>query len=115
MWRSHMKGIILYGPPAAGKDTTTEALHRLDPRFRLFHKLKVGGGKTETYRIVDRRNLELLRRTGHILWENTRYGAIYAIDRTGLQTALQQSIPIVYLGQPEAISTVLSFNPHAKW
>ncbi|MGV9303830.1 hypothetical protein ACWDLG_10705 [Nonomuraea sp. NPDC003727] len=37
-----LQGIVLYGPPASGKDTVTAALRRLDPRFVLLPKLKVG-------------------------------------------------------------------------
>ena len=33
-------GVILYGPPAAGKDTITGELLALDPRYRQFSRLK---------------------------------------------------------------------------
>jgi predicted PilT family ATPase len=35
-------GILLYGPPAAGKDTITTALAALDARYAPFRRLKVG-------------------------------------------------------------------------
>jgi ATP-dependent 26S proteasome regulatory subunit len=35
-------GVILYGPPGAGKDTITAELSRLRPEFTLFQRLKAG-------------------------------------------------------------------------
>ncbi|TQS03808.1 guanylate kinase, partial [Microbispora hainanensis] len=42
-------GVVLYGPPASGKNTITAAMHRHDPRFRLLPKLKVGAGRADGY------------------------------------------------------------------
>ncbi|MGK5554002.1 hypothetical protein ACSNOI_20525 [Actinomadura kijaniata] len=39
-------GIVLYGPPASGKDTITAASSALDDRYVYFHKLKVGAGRS---------------------------------------------------------------------
>lgn len=47
-----MPAVMLYGPPAAGKDTVTEALIRLDRSYRLYQRLKVGAGRTDGYRMT---------------------------------------------------------------
>jgi hypothetical protein len=39
-------GVILYGPPGAGKDTVTAALTSPDARFQLFRRIKAGAGRT---------------------------------------------------------------------
>ncbi|MFD0564440.1 hypothetical protein ACFQ2M_22355 [Kitasatospora saccharophila] len=44
-------GIILYGPPASGKDTITAALIEQDPRLAQFARLKIGGGRSQGYRM----------------------------------------------------------------
>lgn len=39
-------GVILYGPPGAGKDTVTAELVQQDPSYALFERLKAGPGRT---------------------------------------------------------------------
>ncbi|MEV3922592.1 hypothetical protein [Actinomadura coerulea] len=58
------QGVILYGPPTSGKDTTTAALTRQDERYVLLRKLKYGTGRSSGYRQVTRAELDDLRRTG---------------------------------------------------
>jgi guanylate kinase len=110
-----MNGVILYGPPASGKDTITTALTAISPRYRHFHRLKVGGTSTATYRMTTREVLDRLRANGGLVWENSRYGAIYAIDRAKLQRALGSHITIVHLGQIAAIRKLRSAVPSARW
>jgi len=110
-----MRGIILYGPPASGKDTITHALSTADPQCRLFRRLKAGAGKSSTYRMVSIEHLEELKRQGDIAWTNSRYGATYAIDIRELRAALRDRIPILHLGQIEAIPTVKSAISEASW
>jgi guanylate kinase len=110
-----MRTLVLYGPPAAGKDTITTALAALDNRYRLYERLKVGGGRTEGYRIVDRQCVEQLRRDGQLLWENYRYGALYAVERDSLLRMLPECIPVVHLGQPEAIDAIRAALPESQW
>lgn len=110
-----MRGAILYGPPAAGKDTITEALHRLDPRYSLFRRLKAGGGKTTGYRMTTSAAVGELRENGNLIWENSRYGAVYAVDRPGLLNHLGTGYPVLYLGQVEAIDAVTKATPDVKW
>lgn len=108
-------GIILYGPPASGKDTVTAALRLLDSRYRLFQRLKVGPGRTEGYRMTTDSDLAALRATGQLLWENRRYGAVYAVDRPGVIDELARHIPVVHLGQVEAVDAIRSFESSTRW
>jgi guanylate kinase len=108
-------GVILYGPPAAGKDTVTSALSDLDPRFTLFRRLKAGGGRTSGYRVTNAEHLADLRVRNEIVWENARYGSLYAVDRPGLLQALKNGVPVVHLGQVAAVTAVKSALMHARW
>jgi guanylate kinase len=110
-----MIGVILYGPPASGKDTVTEALHELDGRYVLFPRLKVGAGKTAGYRMTNTAAVEALRVSGEVIWENRRYDAIYVIDRPTLLARLRDHIPVLHLGQPDAIVAVVTATPDASW
>lgn len=108
-------GVIFYGPPASGKDTIDAALCVLDTRFRHFERLKVGSGKVSGYRITTSSVVQSLRETGEVIWENSRYGATYVVDRPGLVEALERAIPVLHLGQPEAIEAVRSATPAVHW
>ncbi|MET8197126.1 kinase [Micromonospora sp. NPDC005222] len=110
-----MRGVILYGPPAAGKDTVTTALHDLDNRYQLYARLKVGPGRTSGYRISDESALEALRRSGDVVWENQRYGARYVVDRPSLVTSLSAGVPVVHLGQRQAVAAVAAAVAGACW
>lgn len=48
-----MPAVILYGPPAAGKNTVTKALNELNDDYRMYERLKVGPGRTSGYRISE--------------------------------------------------------------
>jgi guanylate kinase len=94
------RGVILYGPPASGKDTVTRALVELDPVFRHYRRLKVGDGRAASYEMVDAAELDHLRERGEILYENARYGNRYAVDRPRLQALCDAgAVPVVHLGQ----------------
>jgi guanylate kinase len=110
-----MPGVILYGPPAAGKDTITAALHALDSRYTLFPRIKVGGGKQTGYRMVGESALDEMRARGDVLWENHRYGAVYVVDRPGLDDHLATQVPVVHLGQVEAIDAIITATPDTRW
>ncbi|MFE0530624.1 kinase [Micromonospora parva] len=108
-------GIILYGPPAAGKDTVTRALHRADTRCTLFERLKVGGGRTDGYRVISESELADLGSRGEIVWENRRYGAVYAVDRYGLSMHSASGVPVLHLGQSAAIEAVKDADRSIAW
>jgi guanylate kinase len=109
-----MYGVLLYGPPAAGKDTVTAALHDLEPMYVLFQRLKAGPGRSTGYRMTKAATIDDLRQTGNIVWENRRYGSVYAIDRPSLLECLQSHAPVVHLGQSEAVDAVIDAAP-ASW
>ncbi|MEU0401528.1 guanylate kinase [Streptomyces sp. NPDC006197] len=92
-------GVLLFGPPAAGKDTVSAALHALDPRFSQLVKVKVGSGRTAGYRMASEARLAELRRAGRIVLETERYGNTYAVDRADLD-ALRSAggVPVVHVG-----------------
>ncbi|MFI7534012.1 guanylate kinase [Streptosporangium sp. NPDC049376] len=109
-----MPGIILYGPPAAGKDTITTELEKLDRRYQAFARLKSGSGRTRGYRITTDAAIAELREEGGVIWENSRYGAIYVVDRPGLTQSLEGGVPVVHLGQVEAVSRITELIPD-RW
>lgn len=103
-----MPAVILYGPPAAGKDTVTKALTKLDETYRLYQRMKVGAGRTVGYRMTTLADVEALRRAGAIVWETRRYGALYVVEQTSLSEMLTICIPVLHLGQVEAVKAVIS-------
>lgn len=110
-----MPAVILYGPPAAGKDTVTEALTELDDRYRLYRRMKVGTGRTAGYRMTTLAHVEAMRNTVSVIWENQRYGALYVIDRPSLAALARHSIPVLHLGQVEAVKLVTAAMPETQW
>lgn len=109
------RGVILCGPPAAGKDTVDAALRRVSPEYVHFERVKVGPGRTGGYRLADAGAIQALRERGAIIWENQRYGAIYVVDEPGLLDVLARGIPIIHLGQPEAVDAVLAIDAPVAW
>lgn len=101
-------GLLLYGPPASGKSTITRILTAQDGRFHLFKRLKVGGRpRGDEYRMTEAKDLADLRTKGLVIWENQRYGAIYATDRPELSRMTQASqVPVVHVGQVEAVEAL---------
>jgi guanylate kinase len=99
--------VILYGPPASGKDTITTELTRVDPRYAPFQRIKVGAGNTDGYRVADHQQLAALRAAGDVLFENQRCGNTYVVDRSHLNAMLASGrMPVVHLGQLEGVRAV---------
>ncbi|MFI8204839.1 guanylate kinase [Streptomyces sp. NPDC085937] len=111
---SQTHGILLYGPPASGKDTVTAALTELDPRYTPFTRLKIGNGRTKGYRMGSQEQLAELEARGDVIYRNDRYGNIYVVDRPGLEHAMGGGIPVVHLGQMAGIEQVTARFP-AHW
>jgi guanylate kinase len=106
--------VILYGPPAAGKDTITAALTRLNPAYALFPRIKAGGGRTSGYRLATDATLDALRAGGQVIYENSRYGNIYVVDEPQLSRMLAAGqTPVIHLGQAAGISAVTRYP--ARW
>lgn len=108
------QGVILYGPPASGKDTVTGALRELAPRYAQFARLKVGTGKSDGYRMGTAEQLRALEAAGDLVYANARYGNRYAIDRPGLDAAFVAGVPVVHLGQVDGIRSLVDGYP-AGW
>lgn len=108
-------GVILYGPPAAGKDTVTTELIVRNPRYRQFRRLKLGEGRTAGYRMSTPQEIAELRASDDIVWENHRYGAAYYVDRSFLARELSHAWPILHLGQTLAVSAIRRAFPDTEW
>ncbi|MEV7711203.1 guanylate kinase [Streptomyces sp. NPDC088270] len=104
-------GVILYGPPASGKDTVTAALAELNSRYAQFARLKVGTGKSTGYRMGTAEQLHELEAAGAIVYANSRYGNAYAIDKPGLDDAFKAGFPVVHLGQVAGICSLIDGYP----
>lgn len=108
-------GILLYGPPASGKDTITAALTELDPRYIPFTRLKMGSNRTKGYRIGSQEQLAELEARGDVIYRSDRYGNVYVVDRPGLEHAMEGGkVPVVHLGQMAGIEQVATRFP-AHW
>ena len=108
------QGVILYGPPAAGKDTVTAALTELSLRYAQFARLKVGTGKSVGYRMGTAEQLRELESAGDVVYANARYGNTYVIDAPGLDAAFAAGVPVVHLGQVDGIRALVDGYP-ADW
>ncbi|MEV8529281.1 guanylate kinase [Streptomyces sp. NPDC052000] len=101
------RGVILYGPPASGKDTVTAGLTELNSKYVQFARLKVGTGKAAGYRMGTAEQLHKLRAAGDVVYANSRYGNTYVIDRPGVDAAFAAGVPVVHLGQVDGIRALV--------
>jgi guanylate kinase len=101
-----MVGVILYGPPAAGKDTVTDALCGLERPYVRYEPLKAGRGRTSGYRMTTVDELERMEQAGELVWVGERYGARYAVDRAGLRDAFARGIAVVHAGRVSAVTAI---------
>ncbi len=110
------RGVVLYGPPASGKDTITAALTARDDRYQHFRPLKAGAGRTTGYRSTTAAALEQLRAAGALIWETHRYGAVYAIDHAGVTQLLDAgAVPVLHLAEPAALPALDEAFPDVRW
>jgi guanylate kinase len=108
--------IMLYGPPASGKDTITRELEALGSDYVHFPRLKAGGDRVSGYRLTTESALHVMRAEGDILYSNARYGATYVIDRPYLDRIVEHGeVPILHLGQVAGIKAVARSYPAAHW
>lgn len=109
-------GIILFGPPASGKDTVTARLVAINERYEHFRRLKSGGERKAGYRAVSADELDALSARGDIVYSNRRYDARYAVDRPGIESLTRRhKVPIVHIGQVEGIHAVLEGCSEIDW
>ncbi|MFD0009031.1 guanylate kinase [Streptomyces sp. NPDC127178] len=108
------QGVILYGPPASGKDTVTTALTELRSTYAQFARLKVGTGKSAGYRMGTAEQLRELEAAGDVLYANARYGNTYVIDLPGVDAAFGVGVPVVHLGQIDGVRALVGGYP-ADW
>jgi guanylate kinase len=109
------QGILLYGPPAAGKDTVTAALTEVHSGYVPFTRLKIGTGREEGYRMGTPGQLAALEARGEVVYRNDRYGNTYVVDRPGLDRAMEGGrTPVVHLGQMAGVEQVAALFP-AHW
>ncbi|RAY15939.1 guanylate kinase [Actinomadura craniellae] len=102
-----MRGVILYGPPAAGKDTLTAALGGVRAEYRPVVKVKVGSGNDRGYRMATARELAELRRDGRIVQQHSRYGNTYAVDRVEVEGVWAAGgIPVLHTGRLADLRTL---------
>ncbi|MFD8695380.1 phosphotransferase-like protein [Kitasatospora purpeofusca] len=55
-----------------------------------------------------------LEKAGDVVYQNSRYGNTYVIDRPGLNDTFDSGVPIVHLGQIEGIDALVAGYP-ADW
>lgn len=104
-------GLVLYGPPASGKDAVTAELCKLSDAYAYFEKLKVGEGRTAGYRPATHDQLTGLRARGLIIHEVTRYDATYAVDSVHLDELFNGGhVPIIHMGQVSGVDALRTYG-----
>jgi guanylate kinase len=111
-----MTGVILYGPPASGKDSVAVALEATG-EFHRFHRMKCGPGRSNGYRLITKTELARLAvQPDEVVWTTTAYGATYLVDRSHLLAMIGTGRqPVVQLGEPDAVTAVVTSTPDVRW
>jgi guanylate kinase len=108
------RAVVLYGPPACGKNTVTTELLKLDARYVAYQRLKVGAGRAHGYRVVTAEQFQAREDAADILYRNSRYGNVYGVDRSSLDKLIENGcIPILHLGQVVGLESVEAYG--AAW
>jgi len=108
-------GLVLLGGPGSGKDTITAALGVADSRVRLVGKLKAGTGRTASYQMVTRAELDELSLAGRLTGWFEQYGNVYAIDvEQVLASAANGLLPVTHAGYVEELAAIRQ-HPGVRW
>lgn len=104
--------IVLSGMPASGKDTVTERLHEIDPRYANLKKYRTIGQddkpKSSYYNVTVKEFITKVN-NGDFLQYHRRYDRYYGIDKRILTEMLNcGQIPIIHIGRIENYYTFLS-------
>lgn len=103
-----LTGVVLYGPPASGKSAVTAELGALDSRFTLFERLRASQTPKPGYRNITAAEADALVAQGQVLYENSRYGNRYIVDRGEVRRLTSAGlVPVLHLGQIEGIRAVM--------
>lgn len=112
----HPSGVVLFGPPAVGKDTITSQITRLDSRFAHFRKIKVGGGRTSGYRILSSGEIADLMTSKQILSRVERYGNQYFVDLPELARIRRVGrIPVVHTTDIRELESLTADGSWHAW
>ena len=82
--RSDVSVLVLFGSPAAGKDTVTGLLEDIG-RFSLARRYKMGTGRTKGYVPVLKPEYDQLHQSGMVVSEVERYGNRYLLTSLELR------------------------------
>lgn len=101
-----MKGLVLIGPPAAGKDTITDIVEQRS-NLRLLKKAKAGSGRSAGYRLVSMEEFDECVARGEMVSTVERYGNRYGVMRADV-AAIQQAgdIPVIHTASVEEALTL---------
>jgi guanylate kinase len=102
--------LVLYGPPASGKDVITTELVRQDPAFELYRPLRTGP-ISDRYRHLAKGAALPARIAFHVV---ERYGRRYVFDEAEVSRLLAASrTPVLHLGQLDGVQRLQALYPSA--
>lgn len=103
-----MNPLVLFGPPASGKDTITTELHRQHEAFVLYRPMR-SGPSSDRYRLLV---AEAEPAAGDVLHTLDRYERRYLFDRPEVDRLLVDGyIPVLHIGQLAGVKRVHAAYP----
>ena len=102
--------VLLSGTPASGKDTITQKMGEINPRFALFkkHKSGLGGKKDGSYIHVDENAFDSLLASNEFIQHHTRYDRRYGVSLLELGKFFDMNIiPVIHVGKYENIASLV--------
>ena len=99
--------LLISGTPASGKDTITDALIMLNPKFIHFkkHKISTGGQLDNSYHHVTKDEFDVMANNGDFVQYHYRYDGGYAVAQYVLEDNWREGkVPIIHVGKYENIS-----------